>query len=133
VAGPVADVENVDPQILADRIKFSAFIQGAPNSIKHDLLQLNNKNKVNINQYNVFDNLDLPESLMRKLNRNTKSFDRGDYAANESLENWSEKLLKFMRHREAGKIFSVIKKLDTVAQEKIKQNMMSSSHWEGMN
>jgi hypothetical protein len=78
VSGPVAYLDNVDPKILADRIKFSAFIQGAPNSIKHDLLQLNNKNKVNINQYNVFDNLDLPESLIRKLNRNTESNDRTD-------------------------------------------------------
>jgi hypothetical protein len=38
-----------------------------------------------------------------------------------------------MRHREAGKIFSGIKKLDPVAQEKIKQNKMSSTHREGMN
>lgn len=109
VTGPDAYLDNTDHKILADRIKFSAFIQGAPNSIKHDLLQLNNKNKVNINQYNVFDNLDLPESLIRKLNRNTESHHGGEQTANETLENWSEKLLKFMKHREAGKIFGSIK------------------------
>jgi hypothetical protein len=109
VTGPDAYLDSIDPKILADRIKFSAFIQGAPNSIKHDLLQLNNKNKVNINQYNVFDNLDLPESLMRKLHRNTESNDGGKQSANDTSENWSEKLLKFMKHREAGKIFIGIK------------------------